>query len=208
MQLFQTIFVALLTSNAAAFKLPVNTTDGSYVAYFTAEGVEVHQPLSEYVPSGATDFVTIGKNTLSGMKIKRQFVEIARHHCGCGFNLNHGDCDGAVNALKSQFNAQPGRYGQIDPGMAWYSIRGSVVAFACNEENSNVPFRFDDPNFTDSLRGITNSCGWYVAGTRRYVGLSGFPEPFPSAWLNTGYMIYYPGHDFCGASTISPADHC
>jgi hypothetical protein len=49
--------------------------------------------------------------------------------CGCGSDLDHTDTDAAVADLKSQLT-KDGNY--TEPGLAYYSFRGGVVALACN----------------------------------------------------------------------------
>ncbi|GFF33811.1 hypothetical protein IFM58399_03668 [Aspergillus lentulus] len=109
---------------------------------------------------------------------------------------NHGDCDRAVQNLKNLFGGGTVRIG---PNLAWYSISGSVVAFACNKVAAQAEASAD--RLTRALQGITERCGWYVPGTTRFV---------TNLWLDPywGYMNYHPGLDFCAASTSSRSDRC
>lgn len=123
--------------------------------------------------------------------------------CGCGLSMHHGDCDAAVEDLKFQSDreySKPERERRhlITPGEAWYSIRGSVVAFACNQYWSGVPVSRRD-GFNSVFQQITDRCGWYVPGT----------------WVNVergsahnGYMNYRENLDFCRDSTQSNQKKC
>ncbi|KAF4217646.1 hypothetical protein CNMCM8980_005733 [Aspergillus fumigatiaffinis] len=74
-----------------------------------------------------------------------------------GFTRNHGDCDRAVQNLKNQFGGGTVRIG---PNLAWYSISGSVVAFACNKVAAQAEASAD--RLTRALQGITERCGCFV----------------------------------------------
>jgi hypothetical protein len=53
----------------------------------------------------------------------------------------------------------------IGPQQAIYAIRQDVVAFICSRANR---YRAYTPDmFTDDLIRITDSCGWYIAGSRQ-----------------------------------------
>jgi hypothetical protein len=53
----------------------------------------------------------------------------------------------------------------ISARQAIYAIRQDVVAFICSRANR---FRGYTPDmFTDDLIRITDSCGWYIAGSRQ-----------------------------------------
>jgi hypothetical protein len=101
-----------------------------------------------------------------------------------------------VQALKNQFGSGTV---QIGANLAWYSISGSVVAFACNKVNARAEASAD--RLTRSLQSITDRCGWYVPGTTRFV---------TNLWLDPywGYMNYQPGLDFCTMSTNSGSNKC
>ncbi|KAI9162987.1 insecticidal toxin complex protein [Paramyrothecium foliicola] len=65
-----------------------------------------------------------------------QFVQkraTGHSFCGCGFNLNHGDCDAAVADLKEQVSRAGTLW--LGGGLCWYSIRGAAVAFICNHNS-------------------------------------------------------------------------
>ena len=94
--------------------------------------------------------------------------------CGCGHNLNPGDCDAAAADLKVQTDAFPGGQGKLGLLESRYSIRGGVVAFVCantvdDVSKSSHDFEWDSSILTLSLGAITKLCGLYVAGTLGYL---------------------------------------
>lgn len=96
--------------------------------------------------------------------------------------------------LKSQIS---GANGQLPKDLNYYSIKGAVVAFLCNE---GPLLAINSGDLTALFASITNECGWYVAGT--YRSLDGAYD-----W-RLGYMQYYSGLDFCAAATSSSASRC
>ncbi|GIC89715.1 uncharacterized protein Aud_006140 [Aspergillus udagawae] len=157
--------LALLTLAASAklatcFKIPEGTTDGVYKAYINENGVEVHEPLlpEDIVPVTDSEQLEPAHFDMA-MAADPSF---SAWWCGCGITMNHGDCDAAVQALKNQFGSGTV---QIGANLAWYSISGSVVAFACNKVNARAEASAD--RLTRSLQSITDRCGWYVPGTTR-----------------------------------------
>lgn len=191
--------IAILTSLilaplATAFTLPSGANEGSYVAYYDENGNQVHvkSPTVEEQAILATKAYPPPEHLNSTTETTLETRDIQWIWCGCGHNLDPNDCDNAVAGLKSQFDPQA----SIDAYMAWYTIRGSVVAFACNTVSSTSDSFA--PQYLDlSYSVITETCGWYVAGTW-----------FAVLQVNIGYMNYYGGLDFCAASQGSSADHC
>ncbi|KAH8689829.1 hypothetical protein BGW36DRAFT_364573 [Talaromyces proteolyticus] len=221
--------IASLTGYISALTPPKGLNDGSYRAYIDHLGREVHELVA--LPNGdkldsseVTQFVT-DENALKTLTsradnfspdrktISKRYYESSQYgfgdgildiYCGCGFNLDPGNCDAAVADLKNQVGSDA----QIPMNMAWYSIRGNVVAFACTRpesiDNYNKPSDSDANYLTISYEDITHFCGWYVAGTAMYV-------PFWATEYNqpyVEYMQYYDGLDFCYQSTGSSEDHC
>lgn len=139
--------VALFLAAASSFKLPAGLDDGFYRVYLDSNGNEIHEPanatmltpLSKPVPriskaSARTPFDA----RRSGSLAPRFGQGVLQSWCGCGFNMNPGDCDAAVADIKNQVNI-PGQDGVLIPwGMSYYSIRGSVVAFACDDDMSQA----------------------------------------------------------------------
>ena len=80
-----------------AFVIPEGTTEGVYAVFTADDGTEVHTKIAKRDPTGVT--------------LIEQFHNIERRQndriwCGCGFNMNPGNCDAAVQALKDQLSEQ------------------------------------------------------------------------------------------------------
>lgn len=81
--------------------------------------------------------------------------------------------------------------------MSYYSIKGGVVAFACNPAgNGNGKLLYSDL-IASSMQTITNACGWYIAGATK-----------DSDNVHIGYQNMFPGADFCGNWNKGIANHC
>ena len=194
--------LALLAGPIAAYKLPYGVTDGTYVAYFNETGHEVHQ-LIDTAPVAAAkhsrDFTTslsARQHGVGGEGADDHAVWIT--HCGCGRpQLNHGDCDAAVADLKGQL----GRNTLIDGGKAYYSIRGGVVAFACDPVK-NWQAAASSDLMAAAADHITKACGWYIPGTAE------FDHDFAAEAAYLGYMAYSAGLDFCGNAIASGQSKC
>ncbi|KAM0260137.1 hypothetical protein ACHAQJ_002901 [Trichoderma viride] len=115
MYFFKITAALALAALAQAFTIPSDTPDGVYAVSTGEDGATVHTKISN--PS----------------KIKHDPASVAPRAleprdrdvwCGCGFNLDPGNCDAAVADLKTQL---PGAH--IYEGTSYYSIRGNVVAF-------------------------------------------------------------------------------
>lgn len=227
--------IATVTACVIAITPPLDAVNGVYKAYFDEQGREVHElvalpngeaPSSKHVnkwitnKTGYKDAIATA-NVTAIKKGHRQSLEKRWHdsepygfgvgilntECGCGFYMDHGDCDAAVNDLKAQSDRAGG--GTISIGNAWYSIRGSVVAFACatwpeDFTKTGEPFEFDSSSLTVSYAAITRLCGSYVAGTLSYLDWGVHDWNFP----DIGYMRYSPGDDFCSHADDSKLDHC
>jgi hypothetical protein len=115
-----------------------------------------------------------------------------RVFCGCGFNMNKGDCDAAVANLKDQF----GSGNTVPADLSWYAISGSVVAFMCNYGGEG-PQWMSSAGFAGALEFITQECGEYIAGS---IGDTGI--------YSNGYMRYSDGLNFCANALASPASSC
>ncbi|KAH7040912.1 uncharacterized protein B0I36DRAFT_358142 [Microdochium trichocladiopsis] len=185
------------------FKLPANLTDGFYAAYFNETGHEVH----ELIRGPATPeeiaryYEAVASDPQPEAQLEARQNPGATYWCGCGLSMHHGDCDAAVEDLKVQSDNCYGSWdcdNLIRPGLAWYSIRGSVVAFECNLNWLLVPASRRDGQ-TDIFQKITNKCGWYVPGT--WANNNGL-TPF------IGYMNYRANLDFCTDSISSNRPFC
>ncbi|RGP76805.1 hypothetical protein FLONG3_5073 [Fusarium longipes] len=183
------------------FKLPEGLTDGFYVAYFDDAGNEVHEMVNVPISSGAMSGLPLSTSTIGNDEGKLH-ARAAELYCGCGFKMNTRDCDAAVEDLKVQSDrcyADKKKCNHlIDRKMSWYSIRGSVVAFACNWFWEPVAMGRRD-YLTDVMARITKNCGLYVPGT--YTSSEGGVPYY-------GYMNYRAGLDFCMDSDSSNRPRC
>ncbi|KAK8078728.1 hypothetical protein PG994_002535 [Apiospora phragmitis] len=195
-------FLSVLAGSATAFTFPQGQIDGNYRAYVDSNATEVHVNLD----TGAVYTIPAAQRAKPLLEAaapvdKRQTdaggggdMPHNKWHCGCGFNLNHGDCDAAVADMEHQLgDGYPGA--AIDEHMSYYSIRGSVVAFVCAY---SVGFGYHGSDFANAAAGITGRCGWYIAGTMTTAIEGG----------NVGYMRYSPGLDFCRNADTAQATHC
>jgi hypothetical protein len=184
----------LLFVSASAFSFTSKPADGVYAVSVDAEGNEVHQPLTEdmilrIAPEGAN---IINATASSGVSKRADNT-----WCGCGYGMDHGSCDAAVDDLKRQLGT--GAY-ITAPYQSFYSVRGSVVAFVCNFHYDTTFFYANADYFGQSAARITDSCGWYIAGSEGYQARTDI--------ATLGYMNFATGTDFCGNALSSPAHSC
>jgi hypothetical protein len=95
--------------------------------------------------------------------------------------MNPGNTDAAVADLKNQLGGGKTSTGatssrhftnhacsllgaQVPARQSYYSIRGDVVAFACNRRDG--PTTLSGRTYAVSLESITRSCGLYIAGAQ------------------------------------------
>ncbi|RBR20151.1 uncharacterized protein FIESC28_05430 [Fusarium coffeatum] len=83
-----------------AFKVPKGTTDGFYKVHLNANGQEIHERVSSLADEATPAGVSIAKRAL---KEKREWRW--NTWCGCGIELNHDNCDDAVQDLKDQMGS-------------------------------------------------------------------------------------------------------
>ena len=154
MLLTATIISSLLASQVSAFTLPGGLADGFYHAYVNERGEEIHEPATkEMVRSLSAGLQS--RNPVMALPPSRIFGRQdglgGTVWCGCGFNMNSGDCDAAVADLKSQV----GDSTLIPNSQSYYSVRGSVVAFACNRVDQ--PWRVSTSGLTQAYGEITSA---------------------------------------------------
>jgi hypothetical protein len=180
--------VPFLLSAVTAFTFPNNQADGVYHASIDARGNEIHRLVAPVTERG--DTLVSELNMRDDHLSKRS---VGDTWCGCGFGVDHQNTDDAVADLKNQLG-DDGQY--LLGAQAYYSVRGSVVAFACNLDADATLLVWTDI-ITQSAGQITSACGLYVAGTAG--GLYSYAF---------GYMQYSNGLDFCTNALGSPANHC
>ena len=206
MHFLQTIIIALMAGSATAFTLPGGLEDGLYRAYYDKEGREVHEPLVNVTTTAPDRRHTARQPEAPSLDPLDKRQADYNIYCGCGYNLDHGDCDAAVSDLSNQFGGYDGSpCVWIQADMSYYSIRGSVVAFGCNPGYLGGIVQVCGQDYGDDLKVITSQCGAYVAGTFSPV-LEGISER--KTYIDLGYMQYYAGLDFCGNAESSPVSSC
>lgn len=176
-----------LVSMASAFVLPANLANGNYQIRRSATGAEVHSFLSPPTLRHRTTRLSSPEKQLA----KRD--SWGKTWCQCGSELNHDDTDAAVGDLKSQVTTDSIF---IEPASAYYSVRGGVVAFVCNQDHDSYLNAWTDL-VTEATEQISNTCGQYITGSQG--GLYDFA---------IGYMANSEGLDFCGASLGSEEHTC
>ncbi|KAH8754794.1 hypothetical protein F5883DRAFT_376763, partial [Diaporthe sp. PMI_573] len=146
--------LSFFISSAAAFNLPGEQADGVYLASIDASGNEVHDLVAPATAHrNAAPFPKTRNNEITARQISARDLP-GFTFCGCDFKLNRGDTDAANNDLKIQI----GKAKHIEPNSTYYSIRGSVVAFACNEDGSSLQKVWADI-ITQANVKITADCG-------------------------------------------------
>jgi hypothetical protein len=143
-----TISLASLASFATAFTLPAGLEDGNYAAYYNATGHEVHVKASD-LPNMNVEAFSPPYHAARSLLAKRQDAE-SEIFCGCGFIMDHGDCDNAVSMLKGQFPAF------VEANVNFYSISSSVVVIIDQKEDGRVQ------TLTNLTRpsSVTQELGW------------------------------------------------
>ncbi|KZM18905.1 uncharacterized protein EKO05_0010399 [Ascochyta rabiei] len=191
---FSSIVATLaLTASASAWKIPQGTEDGVYKVDTLEDGSTVHTKIVDAADIDRSQPEVQGISLVPDETSSLQKRGNDQVWCGCGYNMVSGDCDAAVADLKTQL-----RPSTINPGQAYYSIRGKVVAFACNRGNRN--WTVFPQNLGDSLADITNKCGWYIAGAKQ----TGNDDQA----LLLGYQRWNGNDDFCGGARSSSQNHC
>lgn len=94
MHLTSIAVTAILAASVSAWKIPRGTADGFYSARLDAKGVEVHTKLEEIAAS-------IPQMSLVRRVNRRSEGQV---FCGCGFDMDHGNCDAAVEGMKGQLS--------------------------------------------------------------------------------------------------------
>ena len=91
---------------AQAFVVPSGTANGVYAVTIGEDGKEVHTKISDStnIQSIQPDDVTT-VNKLGDLERRGN----GRIWCGCGFNMDPGNCDAAVESLVAQMGMQPQR---------------------------------------------------------------------------------------------------
>jgi hypothetical protein len=212
MHFLKAALAAVFATGAAAFTLPADLQNGVYRGYYDKDGREVHELVQAFEPGT----VTLRRGTTDSKETsldKRIPNPNTFYSCGCGFELDHGNCDNAVVGLKNYLNqnADPnfssGCYDLV-PYSTTYTYVNDVVVFLCNGAQD---YGVCSNDVTNSLAAITNNCGWYIAGTE--AAEAWYPELDGSLTVDppyfTGYMQYSPGLNWCGNDWLAGTNgHC
>lgn len=220
---FLVLISLTITANlAAASTLAPDLPDGVYHSYTDEHGVELHtrlthddhaqlswthDPRSTTTTSNTTPAHPFLTSPIPSHKKRTDCsndVTPSQVQCGCTFTVDPASCDSAVADIKAQIG------NGITPtvGHAYYSIKGSVVAFQCAFANGDRPLTVQ--GFTDAAGVITSHCGRYVAGTYSPGRWVGFPIAVTPELLgyDVGYMRYTSGLDFCASARNSGQSCC
>jgi len=217
MKFYRIILASALAAFATAAMLAPDLPDGVYIAEVDEHGVEVHTrltiddlpPLSwTYDPQSTisdSKAASLAQPHPSNKTIEKRNrcnfspSEPGDANCGCGFNVDHGNCDAAVADLSNQIGAGV----KTKLGLNYYSIRGNVVAFMCPfwDKGYTVP----STGVSSAASWITQHCGPYVAGTwsPSTDGLLHLADGY-----SIGYMQYFSGLDFCSQALADDWSCC
>ncbi|KAK3332785.1 hypothetical protein B0T19DRAFT_111318 [Cercophora scortea] len=182
-----------------------NITNGIFKAYHDAAGNEVHEILTldainADAQAAVASGVAVASRSLGKNPHVSRFDPARRSWCGCGLNMDHSDCDSAVEELKKQIRSHNGRI-FVPIGQAYYSIWGNVVAFVCSPGSNSAITGISESALTYGLSFLTDHCGRYVPGTYIEGAINVASEL-------EGYMEVNGGVDFCAKSTSSGSWNC
>lgn len=158
-------YLILLAATVAAsgFTVPAGQPDGVYAVSYDDNGTAIHTIIGEAVSQEELSQIITARDPEPELKSPSRILgkrQSDATYCGSSFqNLDHGDTDAAVEALKRQCNP-----GTVPGGLDFYSIAGSVVAYVCN--HGSVNWVCTRNGLTNDFALITNTCGLYKAGWR------------------------------------------
>lgn len=195
------VLAAVLVTGAAAFTLPSDLQDGVYRAYYDKDGHEVHV----LVQAAETGNVTLRRGTTDSeepsLAKRLPGTPLLEYSCGCGFALDHTNCDNAVTGLRVYLeqhgdSSLPNNCFDLVPSTVVYSYNNNVVAFVCN---GGTEYGVCSSDVANSLAAVTSHCGLYIAGTEAAAAWSPSPDGSVDVldYYYTGYMQYTAGLDFC-----------
>ncbi|KAK6825623.1 hypothetical protein PG987_013117 [Apiospora arundinis] len=156
---------AMPTNEPTSLRIPSGQPEGTYVAHNWGKPNERHERLPD-VPQGVRQDYASHHDDISsnGDSPSAIFTRVDSNYIACGcVNLNHNDCDNATHDLEAQFPTNRGRL--VSPGDCVYSIKDSVVAFACVDAR-DILQGVTHGQLTCTWKAITEVCGQYKAGTR------------------------------------------
>jgi hypothetical protein len=102
---FSNVVIAFaLGVTAQAYTIPDGITDGVYAVSIREDGVEVHTRIADSDAGPTLDHREV-KTVSQEDSLERR--EDGRLWCGCGFDMNHANCDAAVQDLKNSMGESP-----------------------------------------------------------------------------------------------------
>ncbi|UNI21632.1 hypothetical protein JDV02_007608 [Purpureocillium takamizusanense] len=190
--------IAGVATLVGAITLPQEYVEGTYTVTYDDAGNEVHTRIAGPIAPRGQDGGTVADAATRG--VAEQSTNGYYAFCFCSHKLNAGDTDAAVADLKSQF-PQDKHY---DGSPNYYSIRGSVVAYACNVKGKIFVQNATPLLITQMLDKVSNQCGRYVGGWGMFTE-GPLQDPWPAHF---GYMNYKEGLNFCREGTNILQSHC
>jgi len=135
-----------------AYTIPPNLKNGVYIIKVDSFGEETHE-----LVQGLTNNTGTGLEILDAPKLQTRDPPLGYNmHCGCGFNMDHDNCDKAVNGMKNYLDAN----GSKATSKGVYVVNGAAVAFICNNSAVHNSYSITSGTYADVLVRITNA--WYV----------------------------------------------
>ncbi|KAF8853989.1 hypothetical protein BDZ45DRAFT_59671 [Acephala macrosclerotiorum] len=133
------VLLLALVTLAAAFQVPEGTVDGFYKAYYNSAGLGIHEPVLPGTLPLPNHNPISPKMTKRAPSLPAAVTPNRRSNpddfwevwCGWGLTVDHGNCHAAVQDLKNQLETET----CMEAHQAYYSIRGNLVAYACNLSN-------------------------------------------------------------------------
>jgi hypothetical protein len=101
MHFFKIAAAFALASLVQGFAIPADTKEGVYAVSKRDDGTELHTRVAEATDYEPNDSALVSDNPAD--ILKRGYRN--QIWCGCGFNMNPGNCDAAVQDLKNQMGA-------------------------------------------------------------------------------------------------------
>jgi hypothetical protein len=100
-----------LTTLTSAYTIPPGTNDGFYWVHIDEGGVEIHEMVASLPHREAAPDLSDPANILLA---RTQYQTV---YCGCGNNIDHGNCDDAVSVLENNIGYGSGSV--IPANISW-----------------------------------------------------------------------------------------
>lgn len=188
------LFAAGVTAASSGWTIPEGQPNGVYSVSVDSSGKATHTFIRDLIAPDHIEAPNKERRALGNsakLNIERDLNGPYTITCG-GYEMDQGDCDGAVANLKNQCGGGATVGGNLD----YYAIDNSVVAYFCNFNSGATNCYFFDA--ADAYQLITGSCGLYQAGwdsLTAYYAPNGGPNYVSYGYENFG------GNDFCGRGT-------